>query len=277
MFNRREALWKRVMSSLLERTAVRVVFVPADAPIDEKVQRALKSGAARPMDPAFFTTIKDFLTLAEEKGRQWSEVIKPKGDAMMSELWTKIWRTPEGRAYKQLAEEVAKKKAGVDAAAKAAEDGIHQKILTGGKIVSHIKTRLLVGRDDMIAGAQAEVQRLRGELEEAKVRLKELQKARDDQHERINLLLVRDVSQAPSKESTQFSGPWRARRAGEEVMQAVRDIAAIDELMLEPLEHVDGALAAFLGLMQGLATQEADEQDLSALISEPEEETVETA
>lgn len=270
MVNRREPLWKRVMATLLERVAVRVIFVPEGAPVDEKIERALKSGVARPMDPAFFGALKNFLDQAEQKTRMWSEVIKPKGDAMMQQLWQKIWRTPEGKAYKELSDEVARKKVSVDAAARAATEGIAQKILTGGRIVSHVKTRLLVGKEEMIAEAQGEVERLRGELEQAKARLKELQRARDDQYERVNVLLVRDVSKAPPKEGHRDPGPWKARSAEEELVRAIREVASIDELMLEPLEQTDATLASFLELMQALAHQEADEQDLSALDSEPE-------
>jgi hypothetical protein len=270
MVNRRETLWKRVMATLLERVAVRVIFVPADAPVDEKVQRALKNGTARPMDPAFFTAIKDFLASSEEKRRLWVEVIRPKSDQMMQALWQRVWRTPEGRAYKEISEEVAKQKARVDQVAKAASDGLTQKILAGGRIVDHIKTRILVGREEMVAEAQAEIERLRGELEQAKARLKDLQRAREDQYERVNLLLVRDVSKAPPKEGRRYPSPWSARRTEDEVAQAIRDLASIDELMLEPLEQVDGALAVFLDLMQGLAGQEADELDLNALDPEPE-------
>jgi len=270
MVNRREPLWKRVMASLLERVAVRVIFVPDGAPLDEKVERALKSGAARPMDPAFFGALKNFLDQAEQKTRMWSEVIKPKGDAMMQQLWQRIWRTPEGKAYKELSDEVARKKVAVDASARAAAEGIAQKILTGGRIVSHIKTRLLVGKEEMIAEAQGEVERLRGELEQAKARLKELQRARDDQYERINILLVRDVSKTPPKEGQRAPAPWRVRSAEEELVRAIRDLASIDELMLEPLEQADATLASFLEIMQALAAQEADELDLNALDPEPE-------
>lgn len=276
MVIRRDKMWKRIMSALLERIAVRVIFVPADAPIDEKVERALKSGAARPMDPAFFGAIKDFLSLAEEKSRQWSEVIKPRGDAMMQALWQKIWKTPEGRQYKELSDEVAKRKTQVDAVAKAAAEGIAQKILTGGRIVSHVKTRILIGKEEMVAEAQAEVERLRGELEQAKARLKDLQRAREDQYERVNLLVVRDVSKAPPKEGRRYPSPWAVRGAEDEIAQSIRNIASIDELMLEPLEQADGALTSFLDLMQGLAAQEADELELSSVEPEPEsvEETV---
>lgn len=274
MIIRRTSLWKRISSALLHRRAVRVVFVPPGAPMDEKIERALKSGEARPMDPAFFSAIKDFLTLAEEKNRQWTEVIRPQSDVMMSGLWQKLWRTPAGRNYKDLSDQVARRKTQVDAAAKAAEDGLAQKILASGKIVSHIKTRLLVGREEMLSEAQAEVERLRGKLAEAQARLKDLRKAREGQLERINLLVVREIGKTPRSESRRLPAPWARRSSYEEVAQAIADAEALDELMIEPIEAMDASVTAFIEVLQDVAQSEATENDFGQIIPETEETEV---
>jgi hypothetical protein len=272
-----DRLWKKIYGKLdaIKRTAVRVIFIGPGADVDDRIRRVKEKENVRPMNPEFFSSIKDFLDLAAEKNRQWTSVIKPKADQLMSDVWSKLWKTQDGRAYQELKAEVDRRKSQVDAVAKRAEDGVAQKILTGGRVVTFIKTHVIVGREDMLTEAKAEVDRLRQELVEAKKRLVQLEKGEEDATERLNLIVVEELKNPAKPKVTRRDG-WWARRSGVEQVQAViLNIIEIDTLIADELTAIDGLAESFLATLENIAQQEMHEEDLQQLMPEEQEQPAE--
>lgn len=266
-----DPLWKKVMG-YLSRIAVRVIFVGPDAEPDPRLQRAKDAGNMRPMDPAFFEAVKDFLALAEEKGRQWSQVIKPRADAAMSAVWEKLWKTPEGRSYQDLKVQVDRRKAQVDAVCKRAEDGISRKILSSGQVVTFIKTTVLVGKEDLIDRARNDLERLKYELAEAKKRLKQLEKGKEDSLERLNVLVVEPLKGPAKPKAARPSATFRSRMAGDdEIRDAIVASSEIDDLMADELMAVERVLDEALAGLEALAAETMTPEELDGLAPKDDE------
>lgn len=271
MINKRAPLWKRIYAHLLERVAVRVIFTGPEAEPDPRIEKAKKSADVRPMEPEFFDSIKEFLSLAEEKTRQWSQVIKPKADQAMSDVWEKLWKTPEGRAYQDLKAQVDRRKSEVDGICKKAEDGIARKILSSGQVVTFLKTTVLIGNADLVEQARQEIERLKYELTEAKARLKKLEKGQEDQLERLNVLVVDQLKQPAKPRSAELREPSWVRRAGfEEVQQALILSAEIEGLIADEMFAADGIMDEFVAVLENLAAEELTPEEIDALAPEPD-------
>lgn len=266
---RRDPLWKRIMAAL-EVRAVRMLFIGPQAPLDPRVEQARKQGQAVPMPKEFLDALKAVLELLPRKEELFT-ALKTEGDAQMAEVWQKLWRTKRGKEYKELRDIVDRKKERINTQAKQLEDGIYRKILAGNRAVSYIKGHVLVGNEDLIDQAAAEVERIKGELEQAKAQLAQLRKAKADQLVRINTLVVEELGQGAAESSI------RIRRSSiEEVQQAIMDYAAIDEIGIsEVLERIDVALDALVSECQHLATLEANGDDFEGLM--PEDESADQA
>lgn len=278
MISNHSPLWKRIYAHLLERVAVRVIFTGPESEPDPRIEKAKKAADVRPMEPEFFDSIKEFLALAEEKTRQWSQVIKPKADQAMSGVWEKLWKTQEGRAYQELKAQVDRRKSEVDGICKKAEDGIARKILSSGQVVTFLKTTVLIGNAELVTQARQEIERLKYELTEAKARLKKLEKGQDDQLERLNLLVVEQLKQPAKPKSAELREPSWVRRAGfDEVQQAVILNAKIEDLIADEMMAMDGVLDDFVAVLENLASEELMPEELDAMDPEPAGETVEEA
>lgn len=266
-----DPLWKKI-NAILYRVAVRVVFIGPDAEPDPRLQRAKD---ARPMAPEFFESVKEFLTMAEEKGRQWSQVIKPRADAAMSAVWEKLWKTPEGRAYQELKAQVDRRKSQVDGICKRAEDGISRKILSSGQVVTFIKTTVLVGKEDLLDRARNDIERLKYELTEAKTRLKQLEKGKEDSMERLNVLVVETLKGPAKPKAGQLSAAFRSRIAGDgEIQDAIVASAEIDELMADELTAAEGVVEQFVAALETLAAETITPEELDAMAPESNEKSV---
>lgn len=266
--NHLDPLWKKAFATLLRREAVRVVFVGPDADVDERIQHAKESGKVQPMTPEFFAAIKDFLNLAAEKNRQWSQVIKPNADKAMSDVWVKLWKTPAGRGYQELKAEVDRRKVQVDAIAKRAEDGISRKIIEGGRAVTFLKTTVVAGREDLIEEARQNVERLKHDLAEAKDRLKQLETGKEEILERINVLVVEQLPKPSGPKAAGVPRMWRVRTAAEKVTDAIIQSEEIDGLIADELMAADSLMQNFLAVLEGVAQQQIGEEDLRSLETE---------
>lgn len=273
---RRDRLWKRIWATILTRRAVRVVFVGPSAQPDPRIERAREKADVRPMDAAFFDAIKDFISLTAEKQSAWSQTIKPKADAAMSALWTKLWKTPEGRRYQELKVEVDRRKSSVDALCRKAEDGITKKVLASGQVVTYLKTSILIGNDELLDQARQSVEKLKHELTEAKERLKQLEKGQEAAFERINLLVVEELKGPAKPKAGALRGPaWSRVGAVEAVQQAMVDILEIDEMIADEMAAVDNTVGAFVAVLENVAQQQISEEELQQFAPETEEEPAE--
>ena len=189
----------------------------------------------------------------------------------MSEVWQRLWKTPQGKEYEVLKSDLDHRKERVNAQARQLEDGIYKKVIAGGRLIAYIKTSVIVSSEEAVAQATAEVDRIRGELEQAKTKLKQLQKGKEDQIERVNVLVVEELGgNTPQSKSRRLPLGWGVRQASyEAIAQAIIDTAAVEELMDEPLTEIDATLAGLVEVLDGMAGSVATEDDLSALV-EPE-------
>ena len=266
------SLWKRIYAALLERVAVRVIFVGPESAPDPRIEKAMRSTEVRPMEPEFFAAIKEFVSLAEEKTRQWSEVIKPRADQAMSAVWEKLWKTPEGRRYQELKAEVEKRKSDCDRLCKVAEEGVTRKLLSTGKVVTFLKTHVVVGNADLVEQARHDVERLKHELTAAKERLKKLEKGQEDQLERLNALVVEQIKQPAKPKPAERELEWVRRAGFGEVQEALVLNAQIEDLIADEMSAVDGIMDEFLATLENLAAEELTPEELNAVAPEDEDE-----
>lgn len=257
MHMRREALWKRIWASM-RRVAVRILWVGPDAESDPRIEEAKKAGVAKPMPPGFLEAVKSVIELVPRKEELFTGV-REQANRQMAEVWEKLWRTPRGKEYQALKADLDHRKEKVNSLARQLEDGIYRKVIAGGRQLEYIKTHVIVSPEEALKQAMAEVERLRAELEAAKAALKQLQRAKVEQMERVNVLLIEEGSRPPQ------AGARRQAGAGD-MEQAIREAEAIDELMLEPMQVIDGGLDGFLELTQAIAQMEATDEDLSQLV-----------
>lgn len=259
MHMRRETLWKKVWASL-RRVAVRILWVGPDAESDPRIEEAKKAGAAKPMPPGFLEAVKSVIELVPRKEELFTGV-REQANRQMAEVWEKLWRTPRGKEYQAIKADLDRRKEKVNSLARQLEDGIYKKVLAGGRQLEYIKAHVIISPEEALKQAMAEVERLRAELEEAKAQLKQLQRAKTEQMERVNILLI--------EEGSRSAQTGARRRAGVgDMEQAIREAEAIDELMIEPMQEIDLGMDSFLELTQALAQMEATENDFVGLTPE---------
>jgi hypothetical protein len=272
MVNRRTPLWKKISALLLHRRAVRVLWVGPETPLDPRVEDAKKRGDAQPMPPELLEAIKGVIELVPRKQELWSQV-KQEADAQMSRLWTKLWATARGKDYVALKEELDRRKKKLDAEGRRLEDGIWTKLVAGGRQLTYLKTHVVATSEEQIREATAAVEQAKVQLQEAKAKLKQLQRAKTEAVERVNVLLVEDLKGPPTR-SRAVPVNWSARSSADTIERAIMEADAIDALLLEPLEEMDVALDGMGERLDALVGAQPEEDDFTSVVPVEEDAVV---